>query len=267
VFGHRLLILAHLLEDACRAEDDARQWWPETGDDARWRGADLLSREAIKAVPHLWSRVGWSKATELDMPQHVISPRSLPLPSTWHTFAYLSGSHSDARTEVLDGVLIHDLKTKMAVADFWSIRAGRLWETRVGLSQIPYGSVWPDDFAGRPRKIRQTLQLLAFLSSPFIPRTHERMSRAARRQVARKGADVDAEDTVTFVLLRRMAEGRRNEPETETEVEWKHRWLVSGHLRAQWYPSEGAHHLIWIAPYVKGPEDAPLLEHVYRVAR
>jgi hypothetical protein len=42
---------------------------------------------------------------------------------------------------------------------------------------------------------------------------------------------------------------------------------VNGHVRAQWYPSEQAHRLIWIAPYLKGPEDAPMLTHAYKVAR
>ncbi len=37
-------------------------------------------------------------------------------------------------------------------------------------------------------------------------------------------------------------------------------------LQAQWYPSDGAHHVIWVAPYVKGPADAPIKTPVYKVA-
>jgi hypothetical protein len=127
--------------------------------------------------------------------------------------------------------------------------------------------VWPDDFEGAKGKVRQVLQLLAFLSSPYIPRTSERMDRATRRGLARKSPIVDADEAVTFVMLRRRVGDRHEYGETESEVQWKHRWIVSGHLRAQWYPSERAHHLIWIAPYAKGPEDAPFLDHVYKVAR
>ena len=36
------------------------------------------------------------------------------------------------------------------------------------------------------------------------------------------------------------------------------RWLVSGHLRNQWYQSLGRHKLIYIPPHIKGPEGAPL---------
>lgn len=40
---------------------------------------------------------------------------------------------------------------------------------------------------------------------------------------------------------------------------YKNRFLVSLHKRNQWYPSTKSHKLIWIGPYIKGPENAPLL--------
>jgi hypothetical protein len=39
--------------------------------------------------------------------------------------------------------------------------------------------------------------------------------------------------------------------------DWQYRWITRGHWRNQWYPSLGEHRQIWIAPYVKGPEDKP----------
>lgn len=36
------------------------------------------------------------------------------------------------------------------------------------------------------------------------------------------------------------------------------RWVVSGHWRQHWYPRLEIHRPMWISPYVKGPEDAPL---------
>jgi hypothetical protein len=44
-------------------------------------------------------------------------------------------------------------------------------------------------------------------------------------------------------------------------------WLVRGHIRNQWYPSKEKHELIWVDPYVKGPEDAPLKPTVRDVRR
>lgn len=42
-------------------------------------------------------------------------------------------------------------------------------------------------------------------------------------------------------------------------VDWTHRWIVNGHWRNQWLPSIQAHRQQWISPYVKGPEDKPLV--------
>jgi len=38
------------------------------------------------------------------------------------------------------------------------------------------------------------------------------------------------------------------------------RWIVSGHFRRQFYPSTNSHKLIFISPYIKGPDDAPMKE-------
>lgn len=39
---------------------------------------------------------------------------------------------------------------------------------------------------------------------------------------------------------------------------YSHRWLVRGHWRRQWYPSQKRHIPIWITEYVAGPDDAPI---------
>ncbi len=41
-------------------------------------------------------------------------------------------------------------------------------------------------------------------------------------------------------------------------IDWSCRWLVNGHWRKQWYPSLGIHQPLYILPYWKGPEDAPI---------
>ena len=39
-----------------------------------------------------------------------------------------------------------------------------------------------------------------------------------------------------------------------------HRWIVRGHWRNQWFPKQKRHVPMWIAPHVKGPDGAPILE-------
>lgn len=42
-------------------------------------------------------------------------------------------------------------------------------------------------------------------------------------------------------------------------VDWQSRWIVSGHWRQQpWGPERKRIRPVWIAPYVKGPDDRPL---------
>jgi hypothetical protein len=55
----------------------------------------------------------------------------------------------------------------------------------------------------------------------------------------------------------------RQEP--ESEANYSHRFIVSGHWRNQWYASGQVHRQIWISPYVKGPEDQPLVVRPRRV--
>lgn len=79
-------------------------------------------------------------------------------------------------------------------------------------------------------------------------------TRQLRRRAARRGHVLNP---VTIVRLpRRQYEHAQN---GESHVDWSHRWVVSGHWRKQWYAKQEVHRPKWIAPYVKGPDDKPLL--------
>lgn len=75
---------------------------------------------------------------------------------------------------------------------------------------------------------------------------------------------------VTTVELRRRVNVCERQPGDERPVEWSHRWIVRGFWRWQRYgPGNTLRKRIWIDPYVKGPEDAPLAvtERVYHLKR
>ncbi len=132
---------------------------------------------------------------------------------------------------------------------------------------LPYGLRFPDDFPAQTREpIRVLLALLSFLNSPFIEKKRERPNRTSRRAAQRENGEENSPD-VFVVKLRQPAHATAAKKGGEVDVDWKHQWLVRGHHRAQWYPSTQTHKVIWIAPYVKGPEDAPMLEKVYDVVR
>lgn len=70
--------------------------------------------------------------------------------------------------------------------------------------------------------------------------------------VGRKGGPT--RDVRVVTLKKRRA---RSKGESEA-VEWSHRWVVQMHKRRQWYPSKQEHKVIFVGPFVKGPEGKPL---------
>lgn len=77
---------------------------------------------------------------------------------------------------------------------------------------------------------------------------HTRSSNPNRRRASRP-------TLITYLRYR----PRRADTQTGAGArEYAHRWMVRGHWRRQWYPSEGRHRPIWISTYIAGPADAPL---------
>jgi hypothetical protein len=68
---------------------------------------------------------------------------------------------------------------------------------------------------------------------------------------------------VRVVTLRRHAPADR--PCTPGPVAWSHRWIVETHKRNQWYPKQGVHKVIFVGPYIKGPQGLPLKDSAVSV--
>lgn len=89
----------------------------------------------------------------------------------------------------------------------------------------------------------------------------ERGDRAQRRRMERE--KLPTEVVVVQFRKRRYINADTDETHEENAVEWSHRWIVGGHWRWQPYKdpvSKGViKKRIWISPYVKGPEDKPLV--------
>ena len=113
---------------------------------------------------------------------------------------------------------------------------------------------WDPD--GASPQIDRFVKALWAISAQTIAKVETMSSRASRRDAVRHPLP-DA-GGVRVITLRQL---RRPVPEDQSvaEVDWKHRWIVSGHWRNQYLPGSGTHRQQWIHPYVKGPEDKPLL--------
>jgi hypothetical protein len=114
---------------------------------------------------------------------------------------------------------------------------------------------WPE-FEGEARvraKAQVALVQTMWRLGSQVVATKQRLPRPRRREAKRHNVKIE---DVTVITLRR--EGDRHYDEEGESPEWKHKWLVRGHWRNQWYPSLKEHRQVWIAPYVKGPEHLPL---------
>lgn len=64
--------------------------------------------------------------------------------------------------------------------------------------------------------------------------------------------------TVTYVTYRPRTTRSRGDADQEPTRVYSSRWVVRGHWRRHWFPSEGRHHPKWISSYIAGPAGAPI---------
>lgn len=93
-----------------------------------------------------------------------------------------------------------------------------------------------------------------WLEQRIIVAPVERPNRACRRRMERENAHTEG----LRVVRLRKAEARDHSDASSGPATWSCQWIVRGHWRQQYYPSTGERSPLWIMPYVKGPEDAPL---------
>lgn len=88
------------------------------------------------------------------------------------------------------------------------------------------------------------------------------------RKIARRMKRMRLPQKVNVIQLRRIKSN--NEYEGDTAVTWSHRWIVRGHWRNQpTGPGREEVKRIWIKPYIKGPDNMPLVhtEKIYSLSR
>ncbi|MEV6712709.1 hypothetical protein AB0M48_11775 [Lentzea sp. NPDC051208] len=128
---------------------------------------------------------------------------------------------------------------------------------------------WPDgvseDESSRDSEARIAMQRTILTTWLLMGQTLVRSEqvtapRAARRRIERLDPVLDP--TVRYIDLRRARTEPSDRPDEDFgngTREYRHRWIVRGHWRNQYYPSRNDHRPIWIDPHFAGPEDKPLL--------
>lgn len=190
-------------------------------------------------------------------------------------------------------VVTHELKALHLWGSIWQDRPMLMFEEFrqsdqglqvTGMVGVEAGStlaensdetVVADPFTGRKKPASEASRLVprfllaacTWLEQRICSVSLSPIERHRRKQIARDFR-IPPPPEVKVVQLRRLENPQRTPGESEP-VDWSCRWIVNGHWRNQ-ICAKGEHKLIYILPYVKGPEDKPLrvpAQTVYAVNR
>jgi hypothetical protein len=251
---------------------------PTTGEEYKdWYSA--MGNRINAAQPYLWAQDMWDMAMAPKLPRHTISGKALPYHNMFMTFEYgksvdiesladpehfkTQGMTFSVQWMALYG-LHEELEVCLAIIDDDSATQGF-----VLTMTIPFGSVWPDAFHPMERPcVEEVLKLLAFVNSPYVENPAHPIERTERKEVARSNTHKEgADETVNVVRLRRAQPKQAANVTNEPRGSGVRFHEVTGHYKPQWYPSEEAHHVIWIAPYERGDLSLGVVQKVYHVTR
>jgi hypothetical protein len=221
------------------------------------------------APPYLWTSEMRQATQAMQLPRHRVEPGMLPKPFMWWTWDTDIPDPKSDRQSV--GWLVGEAPGQYHITVFEELVGVQSPSLAITPGTIAAnGWLYPDEFPPEALQPYEVFaKMVAFLNSPFVEVQQRPLDRATRRRLVATGrSGHPVSHDVYFVVLRRKSP-RTPPPETPTGTgrTYSVQWIVSGHIRNQWYPSEQRHKLIWIAPYTKGPQGAPLKTTTYKVAR
>lgn len=170
----------------------------------------------------------------------------------------------------------NDMVGRFATISFDFLKEGRSVGPMEAMpSQRQIAEVLKEGFEPLPgtNPVRYVHALWLLLNQTVTKVEDEPVNASARKRAGKARLP----EKVTVIRLRREEIAQRREP-GESMVEWQHRWIVRGHWRWQRVgehyagaveTEKGYRARIWINPFVKGPESAPIRqsEKVYSLDR
>lgn len=106
---------------------------------------------------------------------------------------------------------------------------------------------------------RFVLTLWTFMAQEISPPVSTHVGRPAARRAAGAGFTLPEDGTILVIRLRRTERTESDPDHEHGDVNWASRWIVRGHWRQIQNRETGRRRAIWIHPYIKGPEDRPLV--------
>jgi hypothetical protein len=112
---------------------------------------------------------------------------------------------------------------------------------------------------GHLEQAERALVVSWLLMGQTLTRTDtEHAPKSAAKRIAR--LDPNLLTAVRYVQLRHRGVPSQDPGGEGTGRSLRHRFVVRGHWRNQWYPSRKDHRPIWIDDHLKGPDGAPILD-------
>lgn len=262
--GEQLLVAFHLL-----LKGNA-QWHPSHAVDASIEGDDdtavVAAMLALRAIPCLWAIHIEQIATEQPIPPYTVGPDCCP----WTTGLFISRETC---------LVVQDKDYGKAVQSNWMLVTPLkeylvllydqvdtdLHVTRVVHEKVQWGQLIENDAL-------HIFRMLGFMQSDYVGKMERHVPRHIQRRSERAGATAHsqvAKPVLQVELLRRarqQASGSQYKEGEHREVEWNWQWWVRGHWR-RLSNDDGTQRLTYVRPYLKGPDDKPILQHIYKVAR
>lgn len=131
-------------------------------------------------------------------------------------------------------------------------RPAPLYKKKTAPTVWPYGGLIQREVVTSAEPLRATWLMMA---QKLSATTREHVDRAERRRCAK----LNLPQEVNVVRVRKREQLAADNPE-HRDIEWSHRWLVSGHWRQQpCGPGREDRRPTWIPGHVKGPDDKPLV--------
>jgi hypothetical protein len=227
-----------------------------------------VSDSLMRAKPFLWEPEIWGTAWSMDVPDIAIGEDSVPAHPHYFSLTrdYFGFENPGEPVRYIRWVAFWTSPFNSnggRIAWFVQCIGAHHSDHTASVYGIYFGrsvSEIPEPHSGNLKKV---LALKAFADSPALAKEVVHAPRPMRRR-----SSIRETPPATFVTLRKIAQtGAVTDIHDTSTRNYSTRWLVSGHMRAQWYPSTSSHRLIYIAPHVKGPIDKPLKMTAYKVAR
>lgn len=115
----------------------------------------------------------------------------------------------------------------------------------------------PDTYHSLDRVAGSFLDRLAVRRSRPLGQHRPRLGGGDTTSASGGDGSVELRDIVVAYYPRNAASGDDTQNKQRRAAD--HRWVVRGHWRRQWYPSDQAHRVIWIEEHESGATDHPLL--------